>query len=420
MLFRPPRHQVLDHGFFRNRDLDFATRGLLGRVGRGSDAGEVLATIARVNTPADWAPQWARTAEQVQQEAERAQAGGHLVSARSGHLRAATYWACVLDGRTATDDDEAILEAFRHHRRAWRAFIACSEGAHLPIDVAYENRTLPGWLLRPDSTGTPRPTLVITNGSDGAISDLWSSAAVGAIARGWNAFLYDGPGQQSMLFEERTFFRHDWEAVLTPVIDTLVQRGDVLPDQLAGYAISQGGYWLPRALTHEHRLRAAIADPGVVDVATSWTRPLSSGMRRALADRDRDRFNRDMQLAVKIPSLRRTLTVRGRPYEHADWYDLYRNVSQYRITSEDVSRITTPVLVTDPDGEQFWPGQSQQLLGDRATLAPFSSAEGAAGHCQPLARVVTENRIFDWLEQHLHGTTTDRPLPSEGLRSDSA
>ena len=60
-------------------------------------------------------------------------------------------------------------------------------------------------------------------------------------------------------------FRPDWEAVLTPVVDTLVARGDVDPGALVAYGISQAGYWLPRALAFEHRFVAAVADPGVFD-----------------------------------------------------------------------------------------------------------------------------------------------------------
>ena len=412
MSVRATGHRVIDRGFFSDRDLDFATRGILGRAVHGaSDVGEVLATVARIDKHSEWAPQWTRTAEQVQRDADVSRAGGHLVSARSGYLRAATYWACVVDGLTAGDDATALLEAFRRHRHAWSAFIDCSDGAHVSVDVPYADTTLPGWLLRPDASGTARPTLVITNGSDGAISDLYASAVAGALSRGWNAFVYDGPGQQSMLFERDTFFRHDWEAVLTPVLDTLVARDDVRADRLAGYGISQGGYWLPRALAFEHRLRAAVVDPGVVDVSTSWTAPLTGGMRQRLADGDRDHFNRDMGLATKLPALRRTLTLRGRPYQHTDWFDLYQEVDRYRITSDIAASMTTPLLITSPEQEQFWPGQSEQLaelLGDRASVVSFTAAEGAAGHCQPMARVLTENRMFDWLEDTmLAGTGAD-------------
>ena len=69
-----------------------------------------------------------------------------------------------------------------------------------------------------------------------------------------------------MLFERAVPFRHDWEHVITPVVDFLVGRPDVDPQQIALYGISQAGYWVPRALAFEHRIAAAIADPGVYDV----------------------------------------------------------------------------------------------------------------------------------------------------------
>ncbi|MEU4669300.1 hypothetical protein AB0F91_15255 [Amycolatopsis sp. NPDC023774] len=397
-------NKVISAGFFRDDELDFATRGVLGRAVRGaSEVGEVLATIARVSRPADWAREWERTASRVQEEAAKAREAGHLVSAGSHYLRAATYWACVVDGLSTGDDTAAVKAAFRSHRECWEALVDCSDGAFLHVPVPYEGTELPGYLLRPDSSGTSRPTLVVTNGSDGALSDLWTSAAAGALARGWNAFLYDGPGQQSMLFERETCFRHDWEAVLTPVVDTLVDRPDVA--ELAGYGISQAGYWLPRALAFEHRLAAAVIDPGVVDVSTSWVRPLSKGMRTALEHGERDTFNRDMGLAVRLPRLRRTLTFRARPYSHEDWYDLCKAVEKYQLAEETVAAISTPLLITDPDDEQFWPGQSSRLAelvrgrGGRADLLRFTVAEGANEHVQPMGRLLTENRMFDWLEE---------------------
>jgi hypothetical protein len=125
---------------------------------------------------------------------------------------------------------------------------------------------------------------------------------------------------------------------------------------------------------------------------------------------EREKFNRDMRLATKVPSLGRTLTWRGRPYEHSDWFELYRAVLQYRIDADVASRITTPLLVTSPDNEQFWPGQSQQLaeLVAGTEIVRFTTAEGADHHCQPLGRRLTENRIFDWLDTHVAAPATRR------------
>ncbi|MFE0849115.1 alpha/beta hydrolase family protein [Streptomyces rochei] len=131
----------------------------------------------------------------------------------------------------------------------------------------------------------------MTNGSDGTLPSLLSYGAGEALARGWNAFLFDGPGQQSMLFEHQVPFRPDWEAVLTPVLDTLVSRTDVDGEALVGYGISQGGYWITRALAFEHRLRAAVADPGVVDVSASWTAALPEPLLDLLHAGRREHFD---------------------------------------------------------------------------------------------------------------------------------
>ena len=399
-------HTVFSTGFFRDRGLDYQTRTVLGRaVHGGSDAGEVLATIDRISDHDSWRSAWSETAERVGALGDDLRRQGELHGARSAYLRSANYWACVVESLSEMDDEAALLEAFRAHRASWDAFVDCADGAHVRVEVPYEGGALPGYLLRPDASGAPRPTLVVTNGSDGAISGLWSDAAAGAVRRGWNAFVYDGPGQQSMLFERKTTFRPDWEAVLTPVVDTLVARPDVDPDRLTGYGISQGGYWLPRALAFEHRLVAAVADPGVVDVSTSWTDPLGRRMRALLDRGDRAAFDRDMKLATALPSLRRTLAFRSRPYgPTGDWFALFDEIRAYRLTGELAARITTPLLVTDPEGEQFWPGQSRrlaELLGDRAHLVAFTAAEGADLHCQPLGRAVTDARMFAWLTAHV-------------------
>lgn len=399
-------HQVFSKGFFRDKGLDYSTRGVLGRSVHGaSDVGEVLATIDHVTDHATWRTAWSDTADRVAALADERRRRGDGYDAASAYLRAATYYACVVESLSESDERDRLLDAFRRHRDSWDAFVECSGGAHVRVDTPYAGGSLPGYLLRPDASGTPRPTLVVTNGSDGALSDLWVAAAAGALARGWNAYVYDGPGQQSMLFEHGVPFRPDWEAVLTPVVDTLVARSDVDADRLLAYGISQAGYWLPRALAFEHRFVAAVADPGVVDVSTSWTKPLGRSMQRLLDKGDREAFNRDMKVALLVPSLRRTLTFRGRPYAaEKDMFDLFSEVREYRLTPEVTDRIRTPLMITEPEDEQFWPGQSRELagmLGDRAHVVPFTAAEGANQHCQPLGRLVTDERMFGWLGDRL-------------------
>ena len=71
---------------------------------------------------------------------------------------------------------------------------------------------------------------------------------------------------------------------------------------------------------------------------------------------------------------------------------------------DEVNNITTPLLITDPDDEQFFPGQPQQLydlIPGARQLIRFTAQEGASGHCEPMARSLRDTRIFDWLEGYL-------------------
>ena len=85
--------------------------------------------------------------------------------------------------------------------------------------------------------------------------------------RGYNAFIFEGPGQGEALYEQGLFFRREFEYVLTPAIDWLIQRPDVDPDNLILVGRSFAGYLAPRAATAEHRIAALVCDPAQPDLA---------------------------------------------------------------------------------------------------------------------------------------------------------
>ncbi|HEX4009727.1 MAG TPA: hypothetical protein VHX62_06950 [Solirubrobacteraceae bacterium] len=177
-------------------------------------------------------------------------------------------------------------------------------------------------------------------------------------------------------------------------------------DHIALIGVSQAGYWVPRAIAFEHRLAAAVADGGVVDVSAGWIEQLPEMMRKQLSDGERDVFDREMQVAEsRSPAAKATLDFRAKPYgfNGGSRFDLYQAVGSYRL-GDEVNNITTPLLITDPDGEQFFPGQPQRLydlVPGTKELVRFTAHEGANGHCEPMARSLRDTRIFDWLEDYL-------------------
>ena len=413
-------HQAYTAGFYRDADWDFEVRNVLGRACHGaSDVGETLQVISAVDEGdhEGWFAAWMGLGTRSVSLADSCAAEGHRISAAAAYLRAATYFAVAVnavdglapDSRRhgARNRDTTQASVFRKHRAAWDRFVATTAVPVEPVRIPYEDTTLPGYFFSGRAAGTPPralPTLILVNGSDGALSGLWADAGVGAVERGYNVLVFDGPGQQSMLFEHGMPFRPDWEAVVTPVVDFVVARADVDAARIALYGISQGGFWVPRALAFEHRVAAAIVDPGVVDVSASWTARVPASLLKLLHKGNAKAFNRDMKIGLAVSAgAARTWAFRARPYGKEGYFDTLIEVLQYNL-SDVASAITTPIFITNPDGEQFWPGQSQALAGlvsGPAVVSNFTTEEGARLHCQPLARALTDQRMFDWLDNIL-------------------
>jgi hypothetical protein len=401
-------HEVYTAGFYEG-DWDFSVRLLLGKSTRGgTDIGEVLATVAKVKPKDDegWFAAWVALGERIAGIAESSAAGGHRVSAARAYLRAANYYATAVNAISALDEGtDRLLPTFRAHRAAWEGFLATTHWPVERIDIPYQGSSMPGWFFRPDNAEGPRKTLVMTLGSDEAITGIWGQGVEGGLERGYNVVLYEGPGQQSMLFERGMPFRPDWEQVLTPVVDYLLTRDDVDPDELGLYGVSQGGYWVPRALAFEHRFAAAIADGGVVDVSRTWTQHIPHRLLAAYQKGDKERFDKEMGWAFHLPGTRAAKLAwnfRSRPYGVSGYSAALDAVAQYDLT-EVAGQIRTPLYVIDADGDQFFGGQPAELaaLVPGSTYARFTQAEGASFHCQPLARELTEQRMFDWLDDQI-------------------
>jgi len=169
-----------------------------------------------------------------------------------------------------TADPDRLDTLWARSRELWDRAVDLWPTPVEQVRIPYESSALDGYVFHPDGSSEPRPTIILNNGSDGPVNAMWTQGGAAAVERGWRAVTFDGPGQGMAIHRDGIPFRHDWEAVITPVIDFLVARDDVDPQRVALHSISQAGYWVPRAAAFEHRLAAVVADPGVVNVAASW------------------------------------------------------------------------------------------------------------------------------------------------------
>ena len=389
--------------FFKHEQMDFEVQIMLGSCSFGSvEIGEVLATIERIPNGdfEAWYTEWYALAERIHGVAERCMEGGHAVSAREAYLRAANYYAAanlMIDG---SHDISRREPTWMKQLECWELFCSLQQPAAERIEIPYENTPMPGYFFKPDRPG-PHPVVIFANGSDGSLCGMWAEGVASALKRGYAALVFDGPGQNSMLWQHNVPFRHDWEHVITPVVDALLLRKDVDATRLALSGISQGGYWILRALAFEHRIAVGIADPGVMNVFTAMSEHLPKRMLKLLDEENEKQFNKDMEFGMHFAgkAQRQMLAWRMKPYGTDNAYTMFKCAQQYNLR-DVIKQITCPVFISDPEHEQFWPGQAQEVydaLECPKTLVHFAAEDGVDWHCEPKGRAVYDQRMFDWL-----------------------
>jgi alpha-beta hydrolase superfamily lysophospholipase len=400
--------------FFEDEDMEFMVQILLGGAYfRVADPGEVFATCEQIKSGdyESWCSEWETTAERALRSAEESREGGHRASAREAYLRASTYFFQSVFFVEGTDQPDRIGGLWRRHRDCYERAAELFDPPFEKVAIPYEDTELEGWFFPPvphvaeSRFASKPPVLLLCNGSDGTVTDMWAQGAAAATERGWAALTFDGPGQGQALFEQELRFRPDWEAVVTPVVDHVLGHEDVDHERIAIQGVSQGGYWVPRAVAFEHRIAAAVADPGVVDVSAAMLEHTPKSQRKLIDEGKWDKLERQDALAERFSkSMRWMMKFRALPYG-GSVADLYRGAMEHRLDEETIGRIRCPVLVTDPEDEQFWPGQSQRLYdaldAPGSEIVRFTAEEGAELHCEPRSPAIRAQRIFDWLERTL-------------------
>lgn len=390
--------------FMKDGQMDFEVQVLLGSCHYGAaDVGEILATIEHISSGdcEQWYLKWFALAERLEEIAEHSMVSGNEVSARRAYLRAATYFSASSTFIDGTNNPSRGIEAWRRHLNCWEQFCFNLNPPAEKVNIPYENTSMPGYFFRPDEGSDPKATIIFNNGSDGPNSGMWSSGVAAALERGYAALVFDGPGQNTMLWLKGVPFRFDWEKVITPVVDYLCTREDIDNNKIALSGISQGGYWILRALAFEHRIAAGIADPGVMDVSRSFFRELPPEMLQLLDAGEEKQFNEAMEEGLKEAgdTVRQMVEWRMKPYMTTSYYQQFKLVERYNV-SDVIEQIRCPIFIADPDDEQFWPGQSKEVynaLRCPKTIVRFTEDEGANWHCEPKARALYDQRMFNWL-----------------------
>lgn len=394
-----------------DRTFDFNLLRWLGLAPyHGTDVAEMLAVADRI-VPGDfesWHREFVALAQQVEQEGWE-EHRSCPVTLRDRAFRAASYYRAADFFLHGTPSDPRITSTWASATEQFDRAIARLPVAGERMTIQADGFAIPAIFYRAGREIGPRPTILMFNGFDGSQEEMLHLCGLAALERGFHVLTFEGPGQPTVRREQGLGFRHDWEQVVTPVVDYC----EAVPDasRLGLIGVSFGGYLAPRAAAFEPRIGAVVTIDGLFDGYESVTNLLTPELKTLLDADEVDAFNAALYTAMADNTGLRWYI------EHALWsfrvptpYDFFLRARPYTLEGV-VQRITCPVLVCVAADDHLNPGQAEKLaasLGDRATLRPFTAAESAGAHSHPGASLLLNGVVLDWLAETLDAEESDR------------
>ena len=216
---------------------------------------------AAVKTWDDWCAVWSERAALHEAMGREALAKQHTRSAAEHLTRAGVYYHF---GKFLFVHDLPQMQAA--HRKA----VECRQLAlpHLDppgerVEIPYEGKSLAGIFRKPRGADKP-PVVILTMGLDSTKEEMDAMERT-FLERGMATLTFDGPGQGEAEYDFA--IRGDYEVAGTAVVDWLMTRKDVDTDRIGIWGVSLGGYYAPRIVAFEKRIKACISLSGPYDWA---------------------------------------------------------------------------------------------------------------------------------------------------------
>ena len=375
----------------------------------GADFGEVQAIGQAVGNGDDteFYDAWVAAANRLRSDAALAFDKGHLSSARDLFLRASCFYSTSYHPLYGAPVDQRLRDAFRRQIDAFHKALSLGQPTVEPQRIPFEHLTMPAYLIpaegRADET---RPLLIVTNGYDATVTDLYFASAVAASRRGYHVLIFDGPGQGELLYEENVPMRPDWETVIKAVVDFALTLPNIDPERIALSGWSLGGYLALRAASGESRLAACIADPGIWGIGPGIRKmAIKMGAPAASVTRLGEVNAVVLKMFEGVIAMNRKL--RWSVMQRGFWVHGVDNLRDYFAAAElftlegRAEQIRCPTLLTYAENDTL--GADAPSVFDALTcpktLIKFTASDGAGMHCEMMNRSLFNRRALDWLDE---------------------
>ena len=233
-------------------------------VQAGVDPNDFARTTSRIDAWDEWLDAWCDNADMHAGLGEEAAAEGRALTAGEAWGRATVAYhfakfVWVVDPeRSRAAADKAVAAMARTHEYL-------DPGAER-LEVPLDGGRVVGNLRRP--AGEERPALVLlVPGLDSTKEEFFKLENV-FLDRRMATLSIDGPGQGESGYDLP--IRADYDVAVTAVLDAIAGRSDVDLDRVGVLGVSLGGYYAPRVLAFEPRVRAGVGLSGPYRFSDIW------------------------------------------------------------------------------------------------------------------------------------------------------
>jgi pimeloyl-ACP methyl ester carboxylesterase len=339
----------------------------------------------RVGDDDAWFAEWTRMGDRIMARGREAESKGHKLTMAACFMRAARYYQT--GERFLQPKSSAGLEVYRRSVDIFRAAAAVIRRPRIePVEIPYENTSLPGLLVHPDpevSGARPAPAMVFFDGFDVTKELQYGYGVPDLAARGIGCLIVDGPGNgESVRFRNLPLIA-ETERYATPVYEFLAARREFDAKRIGVMALSLGGYYAPRAASLEPRFACCVAWGAQWDYYEVWARRLEQLKSGAV-------------LSLSVPP------------EHLQWVlgvdsnDAALNVLKGFRLDGIVQKMTCPFLLVHGAGDEQIPLAIAErcfaAVGSKQkTLKVFTREEGGFHHCQVDNVTIGLHYMWDWI-----------------------
>jgi dienelactone hydrolase len=352
------------------------------RVGR--------ALADRVGDDVAWFEEWARMGEKIEARGRDALRAGHKLTAASCFMRATRYYQT--GERFIQPRSQRSMDVYARSVTLFKDAAAMIRSPRIePVEVPYENTSLPALLVHPDREATgarPAPAMIFFDGFDVTKELQYGYGIPDLAARGVGCLIVDGPGNgESVRFRNLPLIA-ETENYATAAYEYLAARDEFDPTRIGVMALSLGGYYAPRAASLEPRFACCVAWGAQWDYHEIWARRL-------------EELDSGKVLPLSVPP------------EHLQWVlgvsdraAALKKLEGFRLDGI-VQKMACPFLLLHGAGDEQIPLELAEKLFEAAgskqkALKVFSRDEGGFHHCQVDNITIGVHYMFDWIADVLN------------------